>query len=314
MRRDALIRASYCNVMTSCGLFTSTSVCESVWFQYAVQLDPNVVAAIDAGEVVFDANAAAACAAAIASATCDTTMTSPGRVLPDACYEIIAGTVAADGACAIDEECVSQVCNLTPGCTSACCPGTCAAGTAPTRPQLGQACSGFASSIGGACVNSYCDTSSGTCQPYVAAGSACSPNTSVCAVGLGCTSGRCEPLPGESAACSVVPGCLELNDYCNATSATCTAFAIAGEACSSTTSCYFIYNCDSTQHCVLRPTLGQACTPRSNYDCVDNSYCNASTLTCTPYAQDGESCTVSAQCASGQCDNATNKCVSSTCI
>ena len=310
---NTMIRTSYCTVLANCGLFSNAAVCDSLTLQFEPELDPNVVAAIDAGKVTFDSNAAAACSAAIASATCDATMSEPGRVLPDPCYGIIAGTVAPGGTCGIDEECVSQVCSLTPGCTGTCCPGTCAAGAAPARPQLGDTCGGSVSSVGGACVNSFCDSNSSTCKPYVAASSACT-DTSVCAIGLGCTGGHCQPLPATGSACSPFPGCLDVGDSCNATTSMCTRYAIAGEACSSTTPCYFMYNCDSTQHCVLRPTLGDACMPMSNFDCADNSYCNSSTLVCTPYAQDGNSCTVSVQCASGECDNTTKTCVSSTCI
>lgn len=70
-----------------------------------------VEAGITAGKIEFDATAAAACVsglAAPAAPTC-TTFWNEGPALPDSCFDVFTGKVAAGATCATDFECSGEL-------------------------------------------------------------------------------------------------------------------------------------------------------------------------------------------------------------
>lgn len=256
---DGLVDAD-CDYLVRCGLFSTSESCKNTFGVLLVD-NPSIEAAIDAGKLKYDGEAAADCFDALGSASCTR---SANHI--DACDKIFAGTIADGGTCAFDEECVSQSCNV-PDCTMACCTGTCV----PERPvpAIGQPCT-FE------CVEgAYCGSDS-TCQATLPKGAACDDQLA-CNEGLYCagssttTAGTCTELPTTGEACTTA--CAAIGDRCSA--GTCKPVGLLGETCASDSDCSFFYVCDDTMKCAEEPEdprmpNGSACT--SSTDC-QSRYC-----------------------------------------
>ncbi|HEY5922107.1 MAG TPA: hypothetical protein VIV11_10575, partial [Kofleriaceae bacterium] len=117
---DGALMNAFCNLYVACGLIDDTATCRSLDIDLAT--DPNVIAAVQAGKVIYHGDNARACLATLAGTSCDRNALDRGD--PEACDLMFEGTVAANGQCALDEECLSQQCDVL-SCPDACCQGTC---------------------------------------------------------------------------------------------------------------------------------------------------------------------------------------------
>ena len=254
-----------CDYLVKCGLFPDSASCKAQFGPLLLD-NPSVEAAVDAGKLDYDGDAADDCFDALSSASC-----SRDAVSSTACDHIFTGKIPDGGACAFEEECVSGNCVLS-DCTMACCPGTCA----PTRPVpgIGQPCT-FE------CVDdAYCGSDS-TCQATLPKGAACD-DTQACSRGLYCagrtttTAGTCSTLPKTGEPCTTT--CDDIGDRCNA--GTCTPLGLPGASCMTDNDCSFFYACDATMHCAAEPDPmrqpnGSMCT--SSVDCQSH-YCGNDNL------------------------------------
>jgi hypothetical protein len=289
-----------CGAEVRCGVVSDFSTCVKLrkWDGLLDPLDSwrppllDLVAAVEAGAIVYDGNAARACLAAISSG-CDQSILWTNRGAPTACDEMFAGTVAGGGPCGLNEECISQQCS-NPNCLASGTPiGTCIGDTPPVRPTLGESCQQNAN-----CVDGYCDNTTLTCAALLSAGAMCTVDNQ-CQLGLACSRGMCGALADEGSACTMDGDCKSIGNYCGATG-TCRAYALAGASCASEVCSYLAYRCDSnTSRCVLAPELGEKCV--ATLDCIDRSYCDSTTSRCVALLPDGASCQADEQCASGTC-------------
>ncbi len=293
---QASYNAYYCNLAVRCGLVSDLLTCGKLDLN-APTISPDLVAAVEAGTVIYDGAAAETCLAGI-TATCDQSLVLTNRNAPAACEQMFTGTVAANGPCALDQECVSQVCSSASCSTTGQPLGYCIGDAPPARPVVGDSCNTNSN-----CLDSYCDTTTYTCSPLLSAGASCSSND-WCQLGLACHNGTCAALAATGGACTSTSDCRSIGDYCGAM-AKCTPYGLAGDTCTTASECSGVYRCDSTSGtCVLRPETGQMCGS-SPLNCVDRSYCDGTTGTCTAPAPDGTLCTSSSQCESGYCDFST---------
>jgi hypothetical protein len=287
--QDAIFDA-YCSLHVKCGLIEDLATCRSL--RLTENFGDDIVAAVHAGKVVFHSDRAAECIARFQT-TCDVARQIQERSPPVACDEMLTGTVAAGGACALDAECTSQVCDV-PSCPEQCCTGTCVGSTPPVRPHVGESCADSSS-----CIDSFCDSTSGLCTAYLADGSACATGEE-CRSGF-CPAEVCSPRAEPGQACGQTAPCRDIGDACSSTTMTCTPYGLTGDPCAAASDCAPIYKCDAaTSKCVLGSRLGDPCG--AGDICIDRSYCEPTTLTCTTRKSDGQPCTASAQCESGRCD------------
>ena len=297
----AVINA-YCNLYVHCGLIDDAATCRML--DLDLDADESLIEAVNAGKVIYHADLAGECLASI-SASCSVAQLDRNDDTA-ACEATFEGTVAAGGQCAMNEECVSQNCDV-PSCPDACCQGTCV-GDAPTpRPKVGEACGGTASYN---CVDSYCDSIASVCKAYVADGQPCT-SSSECDNGLCGADQLCTSLPGPGDACDLTTGesqCGEIGYTCSATSGTCVAVGLTGDACTTERDCSGIYTCGASGTCELGPQLGDACNVQGPPgDCIDRSFCEPTTMVCTAPKPAGAACQSSSECID-DCDFATSTC------
>lgn len=306
----AAYKDAYCMFLARCGVFPDQATCVGASLAIVPTLDPNVIAAVHAGRVIYNGNNVKECFDAVANDSCDQTDEN-GRVRTSACGGYFKGTVAGGGDCFLDQECVSQQCSG--GTTDGLCArGTCIGDTAPVfEPDaIGMPCSS-ASCVDGA----YCDTASGVCTELRASGMSCTESTE-CGYGLACigsTGARtCQPLPALGQPCRLDLPCRDEGQFCNTTTAVCTQVGLVGTACTSTQQCSPYYRCDLTAGaCAQGPTLDQSCASVGR--CFDaTTYCDSTTLTCAAVKADGVACMGGLECESQMCDFnlATPACVS----
>jgi hypothetical protein len=238
-----------------------------------------VQASIDAGRIVFDADAVATCVADIAALSCDL----PTARFPASCEDVLQGQVPTGGACSIDDDCAGR-----DYCASdASCPGTCtqAGGEGDACAADGHCASGLVC-FGGSC--SYARQE----------GESCGPGVGGCHLGLLC-------MGGDSA--MGVPGtCLSQQDLIDAGE---------DEDCDPTTNSF----CEAGLACVLdvievdgSPEAVAVCKPRAEpggpcnlafapEQCPPGEYCPVELPeyqgTCVPRPVDGEACGVGDMCA-----------------
>jgi hypothetical protein len=290
-------RDESCSYYVSCGLIDDLATCRAL---YDGNLDPDLLAAVDAGKVIYHGDKARECLDGINGDSCDrnSLFNNEAEAACDATFE---GTVGAGGQCALDEECKSRDCNI-PDCLEACCQGTCV-GDAPVLSGIGGACESSSD-----CSDGYCDFNTSTCAAYKPLGAACT-STGQCEVG-GCVNQVCSTLPGPGEACGMTVGssCADIGYTCSTTSMTCVPYGLTGDPCTSTRDCSIFYTCGTTGTCQLRPRLGEACDPQTT-GCIDNSYCEPATNTCTAPKPDNSPCMDDSECVSDNCDFTTNTCV-----
>jgi hypothetical protein len=285
-------RAYACNQAVRCGLVDDLITCDKLRpITNATTLaDPSVIAAVEAGLIGYDGNAASECLAGL-TASCD--RTAPLRNYPAACDQVFTAKVADQGTCEISQECIGAYCSVT--CTTMCCPGTCIGATPPPpRPALGQSCMNNPS-----CIDSYCDTTY-TCVALVAPGGPCNGDQQ-CQVGSICMAASCTQLASEGGACQTATDCRNIGDHCGSDH-TCARYALTGGLCPVGDECTPYDRCVGGV-CAHGPMLGDPCGATGQ--CVDASYCDQTTLMCTALLADGAGCMYSQQCKSGSCDTTT---------
>ena len=281
-----------CGALVRCGVITDVATCRSL--DNDIDIDPEVIAAVKNGTVIFNEDEARLCISGFGN-SCD-----PNRLEgsgDDHCDLIVEGTIAAGGTCFIDEQCVSQECE-TVTCPDACCAGTCIGDAPPVRPRVGESCADVYN-----CSTGYCDTTTFLCTAYKALGQPCEDENE-CAEGY--CNGTCTAYPQEGQPCvSGETPCGSIGLYCDTTTQVCTPYALDGETCG-TVRCSPAYTCTGGT-CALRPRLGETCDVETN-NCIDESYCDPATSRCTAPKPDGASCTSSRECV-GNCDYNTSMCI-----
>jgi hypothetical protein len=149
----------------------------------------DLIAAVEAGTIIYDGAAAHACLEAMRGLSC----AAFGNAEPTECQDTFTGTIAHGGACHLGEECQSGNCDQSAGC-----PGVCR----PAVPE-GSACEDSGACVAGTkCVLDECTAFSAP----VAEGGACDPDEDWCDTGLFChpTSGECTARLAVGAACENV--------------------------------------------------------------------------------------------------------------
>lgn len=301
----AAVLNAQCDIAIRCHLVDDFQTCVELGF--ANSLDPNVVAAVHAGLVGFDAAKARACLAGIEAWTCNRDVAFTTRWTPPECEEVVTGTVAGAGECALGAECVSSQCNV-PGCAMACCSGSCVGGVAPVRqPRLGDSCvtrSDCYASFCLVCAGTGCPPTAGTCIPLQGSGGPCMGNLE-CVEGLVCANQQCQQPPALGEACTG-QNCADLDSVCGSTSATCIARGATGAPCTSSAECTPVDSCGPAGTCVPRPRFGDPCSVSN--DCIDASFCDPVGHTCIAPELDGLPCQVNRECQSGHCNLASQTC------
>ncbi|TMQ03913.1 MAG: hypothetical protein E6J91_45310 [Deltaproteobacteria bacterium] len=296
------VRDTFCRYLARCGDVESVDTCKKINIGFTVHVSESQLQAIDAGKSRYHGDNAAACLDAFASRNCDVTSQS-NRFLPDACLHITTGTVHASATCALDSECISLVCDV-PACPSACCMGTCAGDTAPTRAKLGQSCE-----LANCDANSFCDDVTLVCTALKASGAFCG-SSSECQYGLDCDpTGTCTSLPKLGESCS--GACRDEGTTCSATSRTCVKVALGGATCTVSGDCSPLYFCDASKHCSGGLALGAPCTGAQR--CADDrAFCDVpagQTMgMCALPKANGMACQRNAACDSLFCDLTTQMC------
>jgi hypothetical protein len=120
-------------------------------------------ARVDAGVVVYDAEAARACLDALAAFPCDR-WGGPSSSLPLApCGQVFKGKLPAGSSCGLNVECVSEYCGDTPSGSFAC--------AAPAN--LGDSCEFAPCTPGLSCVSNPSSGGPRTCSHPFSDGTAC---------------------------------------------------------------------------------------------------------------------------------------------
>jgi hypothetical protein len=289
-----------CQYLVTCGQLKSVQECHDLFMPIAARPSNSVLAAIESGKVTYDGASARACVDGIAALRCEIEVGSRGG--PLACARVTRGTVPVRGPCALNAECVSQVCEL-PTCDQACCIGSC---------YLDQPL--FSGDIGAACRNDtecrselYCHA--GSCAPLLPAGASCETPTA-CALGLTCRSGACTARPRVGEPCD--EECADNFAFCSPTTKKCVKFALGGESCGVEFPCSVYYVCTNSR-CSLpeRIPLGEPCSPSDLCE-GPGGFCRLATGqytgTCIQYEPDGGPCDANRVCATGTCDPSTQTC------
>jgi len=293
---------AFCRYLTKCGDVENVDTCKELNLGFTFRLSASVADAIDIGKIGYSGENAQKCFDALAARSCDVTSQS-GRVLPEACREIVLGTEHDGAACALDAECISQACDV-PACNMACCTGTCTGDTAPGRAKAGESCANEVCDD-----TSFCDGAIMMCVALKPADAFCTSPLE-CAYGLDCLqTGTCGALPGPGDACT--GPCRDEGTTCSPTSRTCVKVALGGAACTTSAECSPLYTCDATKHCSAGPALGAACTIGQRCG-TDRAFCDVpmgqAMGTCVLPKADDAPCQRNADCDSQRCDLATLVC------
>jgi len=249
-----------CTYGTRCGQMPDVASCKA-----AASFDPQLLADVQAGRTKYDGKAAAACFDAMRSGSCDYSDAFNADE-PQACKDAFKGTVADNGACYEDTECVSGSCSAGSCSGSGCCTGTCNPSSAAVA--IGGDCGG----AGATCVSgAFCQYgTTSTCTAKAAAGQSCDPSysSSSCADGTSCVAngpntGICGKLPAEGQDCYPTGAswraCDSMLDYCDSVTLKCVAKIPVGGDCSPSASCVAYAACDATGHCVAKGRAGDTC-------------------------------------------------------
>ncbi len=164
-----------CTYGARCGQMPDVASCKA-----AANFDTQLLADVQAGRTKYDGKAAAACFDAMRSGSCN--YSDPFNAgEPQACKDAFKGTVADNGACYADTECVSGSCSSGSCSGSGCCTRACSPSTAAV--SVGGDCSG----AGALCVSgAFCQYgTTSTCAAKAAAGQSCDTSyfSSSCADG-----------------------------------------------------------------------------------------------------------------------------------
>ena len=280
-----------------------------------------VAAAVEAGDLTYDAEAADGCLTLLDDMDCDgfdERLATEPRFPDGGCYDVLMGTVAPGGPCSLGNECA-------PG--SRCvvdesCPGTCEAYATIGEDCgvealcdysealcVGGTCQPLPDEAGDPCVLSYCqaplvcDRSSDTCRRPGLPGEACD-DAAPCLTGLLCfgdDEGTCLPTRTEAESCFENADCF---DWSLETTLVC-----AGGSCAVAPGvdepCYDYYCedawCDLSEPtsptCRALPPAGEACA--SGNRCAAGAWCDDGT--CAQKRPAGQPCDSALACAASRC-------------
>lgn len=281
-----------------------------------------VLAAEQAGRVLYDARHARGCVEGTSARQCD-------EPEPGSCGLVFTGQVVEDAPCVSDGECARALfCSGGPDSCGLCTP----------LGAEGAACWGAqACQTGLGCTN-------GRCAKILAAGSACATQPTACPAGTACLPpfvpfAVCQPLGGERAPCnslqpcdpqlsclptdggtrclgpvplgarcdpqgSTAPRCQGegTTATCNLLDRTCTAVQVVGTgaSCGGTRVCAAVDRCVNAQ-CVARPRAGDSCSPGTQEPCF-GATCTGGR--CVAPARNGDTCDGGCpglRCVEGRC-------------
>jgi len=182
-----------CDVSARCSVVADylQADCES---HVRASFGEDVQAAIEAGKIVYDADAAGACLAGLAETPC--LAEQPSDATLASCLSALKGTLAAGEPCVGTFECAEGIC---PAVTGDRCPTVC-----PSVVHRNETCS----LLGGPDCNirEGLRCSFGRCVLPTEKGSACEDNFG-CQSGLVCVTNICVPLRGDQQGCSRDSSC-----------------------------------------------------------------------------------------------------------
>jgi hypothetical protein len=275
------LRDSVCSYEVECGTMPDLATCEAVTPFGKEQV--TVIAYVDAGKVVYDADKAKACLDFVDGLSCTISIFDIAAEFTEKCGVVLTGSVAAGNACVVAEECVAGGdCQQTGSCDTEtqCCAGTCTAPASTDEVALGGDCSTNRNCVDGA----YCKVgaTSAICTAQVdGEGTACDDFDAckaplICSIGFTGT-GTCYKPAASGATCdsnAFLP-CASSTDYCDATDMKCKTRGKPGDDCdaNSDQSCVEYAACVDAK-CVARPAAGGACTgDASDSNCLGALVC-----------------------------------------
>lgn len=283
------LEAADCDFEVECGLMPDVDTCRG-----AVAIDPgeieSIQTAIDAGTLIFNEDAAAACVDGVRNQGC----AFPGLHTADPCAELFTGTVATGGACNIDIECTGNaLCEpADPACdpTVACCPGTCGADTSVEPQPIGGACE----SSGDCELQAFCDipdgAQAGTCAALLQQGATCTDLFScvdplICELDFQTGVGTCEEPAAREATCDpnrLIP-CTDLRDFCDPAASTCNPAIDVGGTCDDASGIFCIgFATCLNGTCAADPGAGDTCPTDGSQSCLGGLECDAGTCALPP--------------------------------
>jgi hypothetical protein len=256
-----------CSVEAACQIYPDEASCRAAQRSNLDQIQADVAA----GKIKYDAVEAGACLDSV-TAILACRLSAPRTRAVAACNATFIGSVAAGGACLVNEDCVSSRCSFVNCGTAMCCPGTCDA-PQPTGVAIGAACTSSSQCVDGA----FC--------PFAVNGSVC---TAVKAAGASCTGSE-----------ECVSGTACLPSAAGAATRTCVVPPARGEPCVGSLTCDDRGDfCDpATMKCAARIAPGGACDPMA-IGCVLYAACDATTLKCVARGGIGAACTQALPCQS----------------
>jgi hypothetical protein len=286
---DLAIQAMHadCNLLVACGDFPDATTCRATFLPFDSFL-PTIEQDVAAGRVLYDGHKARACFDMVAQLD-ECSITARVSLYPEynpICRDIFVGTVPPGGACFLDAECDSGLCELSP-CVNACCVGVCRARPAPG--PLNGPCAVAAGSY--LCAEgTVCNGAILTCVIAGGEGATCSSTTG-CAFPYFCKrpdsavdSGICSRLSrrGEACATDEFPSCDDPRDYCDPGSRICVALPTAGQSCidaNPSGTCAPGTSCVDGMCAPLRRT-GDTCGATVGWNCLGTLTCDAVSLRC----------------------------------
>lgn len=243
---------AYCSWEVRCGGIPDRETCAEGNLRGLMEASfKPAYAAIEAGRVVYDGDAARECIEGTEALGCEWDVSNRAD-----CEAAFQGQIPEGEACSFDGECRTKNCVLPAGCEDSCCMGLCGRGSA----VVDKACGDGISCVEGA----YCDKTSSTCRPRKGEGSLCDSDSS-CQPHMYCDDDAPDPavcrlLPYEGESCPDYDCALRNNDC--------------------------IRQEDDTYVCVPVFDIGHACTSASQCpgyaDCVDH--------VCVELGHTGDSC------------------------
>lgn len=225
-------RDARCGYYVRCGTVATIGDCRA-YFERTESSNASLAAAIAAGKVRYDSDAAEACIAAFDALDCDFADQGPDALAP--CDEVFTGTLRNGSPCAFDTECTSGQC-YAPDCTDTCCTGTC--DDPRVYPGLGEPCTTICDG------DLFCNYDQ-ICQAPLSEGEPCNSFT-VCAQPLVCDS-YCQMPPARGEPCNGY--CATEGDVCGP-DLLCVPARVAGDDCATLSECSYFYYCNfDTRSC-----------------------------------------------------------------
>jgi len=288
---DQALQQARCERAARCQLFPSEESCMTY---SRIRPNPSLGAAIEAGAVRYDGQAAKRCIDETAKQSCDLT-TDDAHLGLKSCAEMYRGTREGGEECAFESECVSGTCNVPADCGgNGCCNGTCRPAQKP-------------SSVDGDCAKtSDCErglvcSKDLKCTAQGSDGANCKSDPE-CSTGFACvgatlnTAGTCRALPHLGEPCPY-QRCSDENLRCDSNSHTCVAAGLPGDSCPTLTECSAAMECNSSTHtCRELPTLGMPCM----LSCGGDAFCSDGM--CIAPRANGSPCEGYGECETFYCE------------